>query len=497
MKKIFVIILFLLGLTILQAQPYRGGVTVTRHQLEERGDTLHMELGIWVNGEAMSNCQSWTIVPFLTDGEKVLKEFPAILVNSNNKRQMYERQRRFGNPQVVNRNYYKVVNLRRADLRRGAGTTTIDYVMDVPYEMWMDEATLALRQELTSCAGEKQIFTVATGGHVLLQPRVPYAINPMVAFFTPVREQKQRNVQAQAFLDFVVGRSVIDPNFRRNPEELAKIKEIVTRVQNDPDVQKTDMFIEGYASPEGSFQTNQRLSKARALALQKYMKKTFDIPSEKFKVSSVGEDWGGLRVLVEQSSIAHREEILAIIDSNDGSDRKEQRLRALAGGAPFRTMLNEMFPQLRRVEYQINFNVRDYSTEEARALVDRNPEYLSQYELFQVAKAYPQGSPEFNHVFDQIIRLFPDDPTANINAAGVMLLRGENNTAKRFLDKAMDDPRVYNNLGVYYLKAGDLDKAEEYFTKANLQSLPEAKHNLNEVVLKREDNARMERFNRR
>jgi hypothetical protein len=37
--------------------------------------------------------------------------------------------------------------------------------------------------------------------------------------------------------------------------------------------------------------------------------------------------------------------------------------------------------------------------------------------MYLVAQTYEPGSPEFNEVFDIAVRLFPDDETANLNAA--------------------------------------------------------------------------------
>ncbi|MCD8101352.1 MAG: hypothetical protein LUE26_02055, partial [Alistipes sp.] len=175
-------------------------------------------------------------------------------------------------------------------------------------------------------------------------------------------------------------------------------------------------------------------------------------------------------------------------------DRKEQRLKAM--GYPWTAMSGGMFPQLRRVEYQIDFSVKDYSLEESRSLASRNPEMLSQRELFLLAESYEQGSPEWENLFETIIRQYPDDPVAIINYAGVMLGRGELASAKRYLDRVADRPEAANNLGVYHLLTGDLDAAENYLHRADESGIDEAAHNLSELETKRDDNIRMQRYNR-
>lgn len=53
---------------------------------------------------------------------------------------------------------------------------------------------------------------------------------------------------------------------------------------------------------------------ARAKALKDYLQRAYALPEGIFRVSSVGEDWSGLRQLVEESDLPDRERVLRIID---------------------------------------------------------------------------------------------------------------------------------------------------------------------------------------
>lgn len=64
------------------------------------------------------------------------------------------------------------------------------------------------------------------------------------------------------------------------------------------------------------------------------------------------------------------------------------------------------------------------------------PQQLSLQEMFLVAQTYEPGSPEFNEVFDIAVRLFPDDETANLNAACTDLQKGDLTSAEKHLAKA-------------------------------------------------------------
>ncbi len=53
-----------------------------------------------------------------------------------------------------------------------------------------------------------------------------------------------------------------------------------------------------------------------------------------------------------------------------------------------------------------------------------------------MAQTYEPGSPEFNEVFDIAVRLFPDNETANLNAACTDLQKGDLTSAEKHLAKA-------------------------------------------------------------
>ena len=94
------------------------------------------------------------------------------------------------------------------------------------------------------------------------------------------------------------------------------------------------------------------------------------------------------------------------------------------------------------------------------------PQTASVSELFNVATGFARGGYEFCEILDLSGRLFPTDPTACINAAGVALLRGDASVARRYLQNLMTDQRAFNNIGLLYLLEGNRDKAEVYLQLA-------------------------------
>ena len=144
-----------------------------------------------------------------------------------------------------------------------------------------------------------------------------------------------------------------------------------------------------------------------------------------------GEDWEGLRKAVEASTLPDKQEILRIIDEVPNPDARDAELMKLSDGTTYRILLNHYYPPLRRTDYTIAFNVKDFSVEEARGYLKTNPKLLSLNEMFLVAQSYPPDSKEFKEVFDIAVRLYPNDPVAIVNSAAADIENGNFTAALR------------------------------------------------------------------
>ncbi len=374
-------------------------------------------------------------------------------------------------------------------LRRQKGVEqTINYTARVPFEEWMNGASLDLLADLCGCGNHVQQEERAVVMPIHL---VRYIIQPHITFVTPVAEEvKARAEEGKAFLDFPVNKTTIYPEYRGNPGELQKIRATIDLVKNDENTQITEIDIEGYASPEGSYKSNERLAKGRSEALKTYVQSLYKFDDNIIKVSSVPEDWQGLLSYIANSSFAKKNEMLETLNNEKLSyDARELRLRTIDGQA-YSTLLKECYPALRHSDYVVRYVVRDFSVEEAKEIIKKRPQQLSLNEMFHVAQTYESGSEEFKEVFEVAVRMFPDDPTANVNAAAIELQQGNWNQAEKFLLKS--DPQAgatKNNQGVLLMMQGNLEKAEAMFKEAQALGNAEASKNLEEIAKKRKDNA--------
>jgi tetratricopeptide (TPR) repeat protein len=138
-----------------------------------------------------------------------------------------------------------------------------------------------------------------------------------------------------------------------------------------------------------------------------------------------------------------------------------------ANSAAYNLMKTEIYPKLRRTDYQLDFEVAPISIERGKEIMHTNPRNLSLNEMFLIGETYQPGSEEFRDVMEIAARTFPDSDVANINAASAAIARGDYVSAASFLNKVHNhDADWSNNMGIVAFMQGDVDKAVEYFTAA-------------------------------
>lgn len=392
--------------------------------------------------------------------------------------------------QIVNqRNNNLPVNAFKIFRRKNGTEQVVNYVTRIPYQPWMRTSQLELLVDLCGCGNAREERDSMVVAHMAAER---YTVQPTIAFVTPqVEAVKVRTEEGRAFLDFPVNQTSINLDYRRNPEELEKIRQTIDLVKNDANTKITGLSIAGYASPEGKYEANARLAQGRSEALKKYVLGRYDLSNDLIRVSSTPEDWDGLRTYVANSNLPEKDEILAIIDTKEiHYDTKELKIKAIRNGEPYAILLRDCYPALRHSDYAVQYVVRGFTVEESKEIIRTRPQQLSLDEMFRLAQSYEKGSEDFNKVFDIAVRMFPNDPIANINAAAIELQRGNLQQAEAYLERADEQAgATLINKGVLALLQENLTLAEAYFKAAQSLDAPEADPNLEEVARKRENNA--------
>lgn len=272
---------------------------------------------------------------------------------------------------------------------------------------------------------------------------------------------KLRQIAGRAFLDFPVNEMVIYPDYRNNPNELARIQKTVDSALFDKSVTIMRISLHGYASPESPYSNNTRLAKGRTESLKNFLMKKYRFESGIFRTEFTPEDWENLRgflknmderrvkgdywydnkayVETPEAPFAVKEyhdELLRVIDSDMEPDAKEEKLKQVGGGEPYRWLLTHVYPGLRHTDYIIEYEISPFPVEKSRKLIYTHPEALSMKEMYLVAQSYSEGSEEWVDALVIAAKQFPENKTANLNAACASVKTKRLGDAKKYLKKA-------------------------------------------------------------
>lgn len=345
-------------------------------------------------------------------------------------------------------------------IKAGEATDCYPYSASAPYLDWMDGATLGVCYERFGCAGCSAGAPDVVEGLALMQiPKLNIA--EVLEYISPtVEREKLRSISGRANIEFARGKTDLREDFRGNYAELSRIKAGIDSARADKDITIKSIMIKGFASPEGSYATNERLAKGRTEAVKRYVEQLYSLPAGSVATAWEPEDWDGLRAWVEASNIGNRDAILDVI--NNGAlapDARDARLKADFPGE-YATLLNTVYPSLRHTDYAIDYTVRAYSDPvEILAIMKTKPQNLGLSEFYIAASSLEPGTDEFNEVFETAVRMYPDDPVANLNAANIALARRDTAQAAKHLAKAGGSPEAVYARGVLATVEGDFDTA--------------------------------------
>lgn len=448
-----------------------GAVTIDNVQTNVENKRVDVAFRLNLNNLKLKAEQQLILTPLLAaDGDTTALQ--PIIING---RSQQIRMQRAGKLDTKNTEAGQPIVV----LRKNGTEQSISYSQSVermrPVEA--DQLQVLAAQDLCGCGDiENQDRTLITTIDNL------DAWMPALAFVKPAAEaRKQRAEKGEAYLSFRVNKTDIVVDLFDNSRELAKITKTIDLVREDKNVQITGINIHGFASPDGPYANNERLARERAASLKNYVANLYPINAKLFSSNSTPEDWDGFRRKVQQSNLANKEEIIKISNSSLAPDDKDKRIRQLYPH-DYAVIMSDIYPRLRHSDYTVSYTVRPFSVEEAKQILKTHPQQLSLQEMFLVAQTMEPGSAEFNEVFDIAVRMFPDDPTANLNAACADLQRRDIASAEKHLQKADNSAAALNARGALAVMKKDYQLARQLFADAAAAGSEDAKANAQRIA---------------
>lgn len=475
MKKYIISLAFVLaaGIPVFGQTSYLSEIKIVNREVVKTGDRqANVKMTVSLDDLDMKNQHSLRVVPVIlsADGSQQ-QELPSFVINGKVRDKVQQRTEAF---EDTNLNPDAVVKVRR----KNGTAQTLDYDASVPFKRWMIGGDLRLRAYVTGCAlCDEGDENTSTGD--IFPPMTPAYYSP---FLQPKEEiVKRRSETRSARLQFRQDSHRIDPKFKNNAAELDTVRNSITLVKDNNDLTITGIYVTGYASPEGTFDYNMKLSERRAKAFTEYMKDDLKSVDQKlYHVDWKGEDWVGLREeVLKHPKLLKIDEVLNIIDNcGDDKDACEEQIKGLVPPEIYQRLLNEMYGPIRRNEYRVEYNVRHFSLEEGRQMIKTRPDLMSVSEIQQVADSYGKGSSEYVDCLMRGAKAYPNDVTAVNNAALALMEADRTDEAIRLLDNAPQAGELLNLKGVAYSKKGDYERAEKAFSAAQAKGYAPAGENL-------------------
>lgn len=368
------------------------------------------------------------------------------------------------------------------------GTVTIPASYVYTPEMAKSELQLAFEVR----QGNKQYVlprvTVAKGVVATAALADAASVDPALA---PDAFQRVINQKYAADIMFLINQANIRAN-QLNTDAMSELRKEIIDANAAANREIKELNIQSYASPDGSYDFNEKLAEKRESNTNDYITKQL----KKDKITEFGEltkqftaeDWAGFQELVSKSNIQDKDLILSVLSMYEDPEQREREIRNLS--SVFEQLADQILPQLRYSRITASIDVIGKSDEEISRLAASNPGELTVDELLYAATLTNDPAAK-TAIYDAAVRQYPNDYRTWNDLGMMQYTNGDYTAAKASFQKAASvnpkagEPQM--NLGLVELLNKNYDRANQLFGSA--AGVDELGGALGTYYLKKGDNA--------
>ena len=228
--------------------------------------------------------------------------------------------------------------------------------------------------------------------------------------------------------------------------------------------------VSAYASPDGGVKLNTGLAENREKNAEKYLNKELKKAKIEANVDAkyTAQDWEGFQELVSKSNLQDKDLILRVLSMYQDPEQRENEIKNIS--SVYKTLADEILPQLRRARLTANYDIIGRSDEEINEAFDTDAKVLSVEELLYAATLTNDNARK-EAIYTKTTQLYPSDFRAYNNLGELAFAAGNAEKAEAYFKQAAaknaNAPEVNANLGLVELVKNNVAAAETYLGKAS------------------------------
>jgi Flp pilus assembly protein TadD len=344
------------------------------------------------------------------------------------------------------------------------------YTMKASFDYVPEMANSELYLDFKITKGKKTytIPSVKIADGVIATSELPTAASSNASYANDAFQRIIKDAQT-ANIMFLIQQANLR-NSELNSDDMKEFHKKVAEINADTKNYKlNNIEISAYASPDGGVELNTGLAENRENNTEKYMQRQL----KKGKIDAnldakyTAQDWEGFQELVSKSNLQDKDLILRVLSMYQDPEQRETEIKNIS--SVYKTLADEILPQLRRARLTANYYIIGRSDDEINEAFNTDAKVLSVEELLYAATLTNDNARK-EAIFTKTTQLYPNDFRAYNNLGELAFAAGDAAKAESYFKQAASKnanaPEVNANLGLCELVKGNVAAAESYLGKA-------------------------------
>ena len=344
------------------------------------------------------------------------------------------------------------------------------YTMKASFDYVPEMANSELYLDFKITKGKKTytIPSVKIADGVIATSELPTAASSNASYANDAFQRIIKDAQT-ANIMFLIQQANLR-NSELNSDDMKEFHKKVAEINADTKNYKlNNIEISAYASPDGGVELNTGLAENRENNTEKYMQRQL----KKGKIDAnldakyTAQDWEGFQELVSKSNLQDKDLVLRVLSMYQDPEQRETEIKNIS--SVYKTLADEILPQLRRARLTANYDIIGRSDDEINEAFNTDAKVLSVEELLYAATLTNDNARK-EAIFTKTTQLYPNDFRAYNNLGELAFAAGDAAKAESYFKQAASKnanaPEVNANLGLCELVKGNVAAAESYLGKA-------------------------------